>query len=71
MLPKSVFGGQWGRLFWSPFLHGDNMHLYFNMSSLLWKVWKRCTAGSTAPLRCVVAFLGHDCMAGDCMGCRL
>ncbi|KAI3424345.1 hypothetical protein D9Q98_009898 [Chlorella vulgaris] len=37
MLPKSVFGGQWGRLFWSPFLHGDNMHLYFNMSSLLWK----------------------------------
>lgn len=29
--------GQWSRLFWAPFLHGDEMHLYYNMGSLLWK----------------------------------
>ena len=29
---------QWPRLFWSAFLHADEMHLFYNMSSLLWKV---------------------------------
>eukprot|EP00123_Amoebidium_parasiticum_P020343 comp4797_c0_seq1/m.933 comp4797_c0_seq1/g.933 ORF comp4797_c0_seq1/g.933 comp4797_c0_seq1/m.933 type:complete len:374 (-) comp4797_c0_seq1:271-1392(-) len=29
--------GQWYRLFLSAFLHGDDYHLYYNMSSLAWK----------------------------------
>ena len=29
---------QWPRLFWSAFLHADEMHLFYNLSSLLWKV---------------------------------
>lgn len=35
--------GEWGRLLWAPFLHASDLHLYYNMSSLLWKVgvwWK-------------------------------
>lgn len=28
---------QWPRLFWSAFLHADDVHLLYNMSSLLWK----------------------------------
>lgn len=28
---------QWARFFWAPFLHADSLHLYYNMSSLLWK----------------------------------
>ena len=31
---------QWPRLFWSAFLHADEMHLFYNMSSLLWKAWR-------------------------------
>jgi membrane associated rhomboid family serine protease len=31
-------GREWGRLFTSGFLHGDDSHLYYNMVSLLWKV---------------------------------
>lgn len=27
----------WNRLLLSPFHHADDMHLYFNMASLLWK----------------------------------
>ena len=34
---KILFNGQWHRLFWSPFLHQDELHLYYNMASLLWK----------------------------------
>ncbi|KAG7668501.1 hypothetical protein Ndes2437B_g06912 [Nannochloris sp. 'desiccata'] len=34
---KILFGGQWSRLLWSPFLHQDDLHLYYNMASLLWK----------------------------------
>lgn len=30
-------GGQWGRLLWSPFLHADGLHLYYNTASLLVK----------------------------------
>lgn len=30
-------GGQWWRLIWSAFLHADEWHLYYNMSSFLWK----------------------------------
>ena len=29
--------GEWGRLFWGTVLHADAMHLYYNMSSLLFK----------------------------------
>ena len=28
---------QWRRLFLSPFFHGDDFHLYYNMASLIWK----------------------------------
>lgn len=31
-------GWQWTRLIWSAFLHADEVHLFYNMSSLLWKV---------------------------------
>jgi membrane associated rhomboid family serine protease len=30
-------GGQWSRLFWGTILHDDTKHLYYNMSSLLFK----------------------------------
>jgi rhomboid domain-containing protein 1 len=30
-------GGQWNRLFWGTIMHSDTMHLYYNMSSLLFK----------------------------------
>jgi membrane associated rhomboid family serine protease len=33
----SVQDGQWHRLVWSALLHGDVYHLYYNMTSLLWK----------------------------------
>lgn len=26
------------RIFWSAFLHADETHIFYNMSSLLWKV---------------------------------
>ena len=29
---------EWHRLLWSAFLHADETHLYYNMSSFLWKV---------------------------------
>ena len=34
---------QWPRLFWSAFLHADEMHLLYNMSSLLWKARRSLT----------------------------
>ncbi len=34
---KILFGGEWSRLLSSPFLHQDDLHLYYNMASLLWK----------------------------------
>ena len=33
---------QFSRLLWSAFLHADEMHLFYNMSSLLWKVGLQC-----------------------------
>ena len=30
--------GQWARLLWSALLHGDDMHIFLNMSSFLYKV---------------------------------
>eukprot|EP00892_Ulva_mutabilis_P001059 jgi/Ulvmu1/10954/UM007_0133.1 len=36
--PASVIeAGQWSRLLWSALLHADEWHLYYNMSSFLWK----------------------------------
>lgn len=29
--------GQWSRLLWSPLIHSDELHLYYNMASFLWK----------------------------------
>lgn len=34
---EAYWYGDWGRLLLSPFHHVDDMHLYFNMASLLWK----------------------------------
>ena len=31
-------GREWGRLLWSGLLHADDMHIYYNMASFLWKV---------------------------------
>ena len=28
---------EWGRLLWFPWLHADDVHLYYNMASLIWK----------------------------------
>jgi membrane associated rhomboid family serine protease len=30
-------GGDWQRLIWSALVHADEYHLYYNLSSLLWK----------------------------------
>lgn len=35
--PAAVLKGEWARLLWSPFLHADHLHLYYNLSSFLWK----------------------------------
>ena len=32
-----IIGGQWGRVWTSCFFHLSDMHLYMNMSSLIWK----------------------------------
>lgn len=41
LIPARLLGGwwgrEWGRFFWAPWLHADEMHLFYNMSSLLWK----------------------------------
>ncbi|XP_067307758.1 rhomboid-related protein 4 isoform X2 [Pseudorasbora parva] len=34
---EAYWYGDWGRLLLSPFHHVDDMHLYFNMASFLWK----------------------------------
>ncbi|KAK7156724.1 hypothetical protein R3I94_006687 [Phoxinus phoxinus] len=34
---EAYWYGDWARLLLSPFHHVDDMHLYFNMASLLWK----------------------------------
>ena len=30
-------GREWDRLLWSGLLHADDMHIYYNMASFLWK----------------------------------
>lgn len=30
--------GEWHRLLWAHFLHANEAHLFYNMSSLMWKV---------------------------------
>lgn len=32
-----IFGGEWHRLWSHAFLHGSDIHLYYNMVSLIWK----------------------------------
>ena len=44
---------QWWRLLWSPVLHADEMHLFYNMSSLLWKVRGSAACGDVVFLRLV------------------
>ena len=52
LLPAAVLRlarGSWARLLWSPWLHLDDMHLYYNMASLLFKAsgWCRKWCGSS------------------------
>ncbi|GAB5372658.1 hypothetical protein AAMO2058_001683600 [Amorphochlora amoebiformis] len=35
--PAKILSGELKRLVFSAFYHGDDMHVYYNMSSLLWK----------------------------------
>ncbi|KDD74636.1 hypothetical protein H632_c1166p0, partial [Helicosporidium sp. ATCC 50920] len=37
LVPGAVLEGDWLRLVTAPFIHGGDLHLYYNMSSLLWK----------------------------------
>ncbi|KFM23817.1 Uncharacterized protein F751_6785 [Auxenochlorella protothecoides] len=32
-----LFNGEWSRLLWAPLLHADEAHLFYNMSSFIWK----------------------------------
>lgn len=39
LLPSRIIGHrEWIRMLASVVMHGDDMHLYYNMISLLWKV---------------------------------
>lgn len=49
-----VQGGAWGRLFWSTLLHADEWHLYYNMTSLLWKGLQLETSIGSVPLLCLI-----------------
>ena len=37
-VPTALQGGQIARLLWSAMLHASELHIFYNMSSLLWKV---------------------------------
>ena len=37
-LTNALQNGEWGRLFWSAFIHLDDAHIYYNMASFLSKV---------------------------------
>lgn len=54
LIPGKLLGGwwapEWGRFFWSPWLHADELHLFYNMSSLLWKVGPRPLNPAPHPL---------------------
>lgn len=41
---------EWHRLLWSAFLHADESHLYYNMSSFLWKVGELPLAACVEPM---------------------
>lgn len=34
---RAWFNGEWKRVFFSPFLHAGEWHLYYNMASFMWK----------------------------------
>jgi len=60
--PANIFNlrrPQWARFLWSPWLHADSLHLYYNMSSLLWKVGAGEKRGTWV--------LGKGRVKGQCM----
>jgi hypothetical protein len=50
-------GREWERLLWSGLLHADDMHIYYNMASFLWK----------ARLPTPPALLNKNCARTTCM----
>jgi rhomboid domain-containing protein 1 len=50
-------GGAWGRLFWSTLLHADEWHLYYNMTSLLWKGLQLETSMGSVRFLCLIVEL--------------
>jgi rhomboid domain-containing protein 1 len=50
-------GGQWSRLLVSPFVHGYESHLFFNMTSLLWMGSELETSMGSAKFASMVATL--------------
>lgn len=61
--PRAILkGGQWSRLFWSAWIHADEYHLYYNMSSLLWKgvrLESRMGSAAFAALTAELLVLSH------------
>ncbi len=58
--------GEWPRLFWSAFLHLDDVHLYWNMTSLLLKgaqLERRMGSAGFAGLLAELLLLSHAIMA--------
>ncbi|KAJ9513011.1 hypothetical protein QJQ45_029214 [Haematococcus lacustris] len=69
MPARIVFRGEWSRLLWSAFLHLDDMHLYYNMASLLVKgvqLEQRLGSLRFAGLVAELVVLAHGLMALAC-----
>ena len=60
---------EWHRLLWSAFLHADETHLYYNMSSFLWKVRQLPLAACSATSAHRPAWPGLVCILQN--GCQL
>lgn len=58
--------GQWSRLVWSALLHADEWHLYYNMSSFLWKGLQLEPAYGTARFIALIAELLLSCQCIYC-----
>lgn len=53
--------GAWDRLFWGVVLHADEWHLYYNMSSLLWKGLQLETSLGSARFAALMLELWASC----------
>jgi len=51
----TLYREDWRRLFIAAFYHADDMHLYFNMTSLLWKGLKLERRFGSAHFGCMIA----------------